>query len=107
MLLTKCQAVEMPAEGGVTKFKSFRETVKILSVIYADLEALLHKLTVSQKKEMEQDQQRNYKNMQHALMDTKLYVVMMIDCLNLSKCIEEWIVLINSSVTYSRKKKKF
>ena len=56
MLLTKCQAVEMPAEGEVTKFKSFRETVKIPFVIYADLEALLHKLTVSQKKEMEQDQ---------------------------------------------------
>ena len=56
MLLTKCQAIEMPAEGEVTKFKSFRETVKIPFVIYADLEALLHKLTVSQKQEMEQDQ---------------------------------------------------
>ena len=38
------------------KFKSFRETVKIPFVIYADLEALLHKLTVSQKQEMKQDQ---------------------------------------------------
>ena len=46
----------MPAEGEVTKFKSFRETVKIPFVIYADLEALLHKLTVSQMQETEQDQ---------------------------------------------------
>ena len=56
MLLTKCQAIEMPSEGEVIKFKSFRETVKIPFVIYADLEALLHKLTVSQKQETEQDQ---------------------------------------------------
>ena len=46
----------MPVEGEVTKFKSFKETVKIPFVIYADLEALLHKLIVSQKHEMEQDQ---------------------------------------------------
>ena len=46
----------MPAEGEVAKFKSFRETVKIPFVIYADLESLLHKLTVSQKLEVNQEQ---------------------------------------------------
>ena len=46
IVLTKCQAIEMPAEGTVTKFKSFRETVKIPFVIYADLESILEKLTV-------------------------------------------------------------
>ena len=56
MLLTKGQAIEMPAEGEITKFKSFRETVKIPFVIYADLEALLHKLTVFQKEDTELDQ---------------------------------------------------
>ena len=56
MLLNECQAIEMPPEGEVTKFKSFRETVKIPFVIYADLEALLHKLTVSQMQETEHDQ---------------------------------------------------
>ena len=35
----------MPAEGETTKFRSFRETVKIPFVIYADLESLLEKLT--------------------------------------------------------------
>ena len=49
----------MPAEGEVTKFKSFRETVKIPFVIYAYLEAILQKLTVSQKHEMEKDQTEN------------------------------------------------
>ena len=49
MELTKCQAIEMPAEGVVTKFKSFRETVKIPFVIYADLESILEKLTVAQQ----------------------------------------------------------
>ena len=29
MVLNGCQAIEMPAEGEITKFKSFRETVKI------------------------------------------------------------------------------
>ena len=51
MVLTKCQAIEIPVEGGCLKFKSFRETIKILFVIYADLEALLEKLTVLEKSE--------------------------------------------------------
>ena len=46
----------MPAEGGITNFKSVKETVKIPFVIHADLEALLHKLTVSQMQETEKDQ---------------------------------------------------
>ena len=54
MDLNGCQAIEMPPEGEVNKFKSFRETVKIPFVIYADLESILYKLTVSQKQEMEQ-----------------------------------------------------
>ena len=62
MLLTKCQAIGMPVEGEVTKFKSFRETVKIPFVIYADLEALLHILTVSQKQEMENETGSNRGN---------------------------------------------
>ena len=45
VVLTKCQAIEMPVEGETTKFRSFRETVKIPFVIYADLESLLVKLT--------------------------------------------------------------
>ena len=45
VVLTKCQAIEMPVEGETTKFRSFRETVKIPFVIYADLESLLEKLT--------------------------------------------------------------
>ena len=56
VVLTECQAIEMPPEGEVNKFKSFRETVKIPFVIYADLESILYKLTVSQKQEMEQEQ---------------------------------------------------
>ena len=56
IVLTKCQAIQMPAEGEVIKFKSFRETVKIPFVIYADLESILQKLTVTQKEEMEQEQ---------------------------------------------------
>ena len=56
MELNGCQAIGMPAEGEVTKFKSFRETVKIPFVIYADLESLLHKLTVTQKLEVDQEQ---------------------------------------------------
>ena len=51
MVLTKCQAIEMPVEGECLKFKSFRETIKIPFVIYADLEALLEKLTVLEKSE--------------------------------------------------------
>ena len=51
MVLTKCQAIEMPVEGECLKFKSFRETIKIPFVIYADLEALLEKLTVLEKTE--------------------------------------------------------
>ena len=54
--MNKCQAIEMPAEGEVAKFKSFREKVKIPFVIYADLESLLHKLTVTQKLEINQEQ---------------------------------------------------
>ena len=45
IVLTECQAIDMPPEGEVIKFKSFRETVKIPFVIYADLEAILEKLT--------------------------------------------------------------
>ena len=56
IVLTKCQAIQMPAEGEVIKFKSFRETVKIPFVIYADLESILQKLAVTQKEEMEQEQ---------------------------------------------------
>ena len=56
MVLNGCQAIAMPAEGEVAKFKSFRETVKIPFVIYADLESLLHKLTVTQKLEVNQEQ---------------------------------------------------
>ena len=56
IVLTKCQAIQMPAEGEVIKFKSFRETVKIPFVIYADLESILQKLTVTQKEEMGQEQ---------------------------------------------------
>ena len=48
IVLNKCQSIEMPAEGTVTKFKSFRETLKIPFVIYADLESLLEKLTVAE-----------------------------------------------------------
>ena len=54
--LNGCQAIGMPAEGEVTKFKSFRETVKIPFVINADFESLLHKLTVTQKLEVNQEQ---------------------------------------------------
>ena len=56
MVLNGCQAIGMPAEGEVAKFKSFRETVKIPFVIYADLESLLHKLTVTQKLEVNKEQ---------------------------------------------------
>ena len=56
IVLTKCQAIQMPAEGEVIKFKSFRETVKIPFVIYADLESILQKLTVTQKQEMDKEQ---------------------------------------------------
>ena len=62
MVLNGCQAIEMPAEGEITKFKSFRETVKIPFVIYADLESILHKLTVTQKQEMEQEQTEKLQN---------------------------------------------
>ena len=47
IVLTKCQSIEMPVEGETTKFRSFRETVKIPFVIYADLESLLEKLTAT------------------------------------------------------------
>ena len=56
IVLTKCQAIQMPNEGEVIEFKSFRETVKIPFVIYADLESILHKLTTTQKQEMDQEQ---------------------------------------------------
>ena len=45
IVLTKCQSIEMPVEGETTKFRSFKKTVKISFVIYADLESLLEKLT--------------------------------------------------------------
>ena len=51
IVLPKCQSIEMPVEGGTTKFRSFRETVKIPFVIYADLESLLEKLTNSSQTE--------------------------------------------------------
>ena len=51
IVLNGCQAIEMPAEGEISKFKSFRETIKIPFVIYADLEALLEKLTVLENSE--------------------------------------------------------
>ena len=47
IVLNKCQSIEMPVEGETTKFISFRETVKIPFVIYADLESLLEKLTAT------------------------------------------------------------
>ena len=49
IVLTKCQAIEMPAEGTVTKFKSFRETFKIPFVVHADMESILEKLTVAKE----------------------------------------------------------
>ena len=52
VVLTECQAIEMPPESEVTKFESLRETVKIPFVIYADFESLPHKLTVTQEQEM-------------------------------------------------------
>ena len=63
MLLTNCQAIEMPPEGEITKFKSFRETIKIPFVIYADLEAILQKLTVTQNQDVCQERTENYKIM--------------------------------------------
>ena len=56
IVLTKCQAIQMPNEGEVIKFKSIRETVKTPSVINADLESLLQKPTVSQKQEIDREQ---------------------------------------------------
>ena len=56
MVLNGCQGIEMPPEGKITKFKSFRETVEIPFVIYADLESILHKLTVAKQQEIEQEQ---------------------------------------------------
>ena len=53
IVLTKCQSIEMPVEGETTKFKSFRETVKIPFVIYADLESLLEKLTATTSSQTE------------------------------------------------------
>ena len=44
IVLTKCPSIGMPVEGETTKFRSFRETVKIPFVIYAHLESLLEKL---------------------------------------------------------------
>ena len=100
IVLTKCQAIEMPAEGTLTKFKSFRETVKIPFVIYADMESILEKLTVTQEQSSDvQDSDtsnlrskkklKNYKSILLALMVTKLYVVMTKACLNLSRCIAD------------------
>ena len=51
IVFTKCKAIEIPTEGEITKFKSFRETVKISFVIHADLKSLLQKLTATQKQE--------------------------------------------------------
>ena len=53
----------MPAEGEVIKFKSYRETVKIPFIIYADLESLLQKLTATEKQEV--DQERTEKLQKH------------------------------------------
>ena len=56
IVLSKCQAIQMPNEGEVIKFKCFRETVKIPFVIYADLESLLQRLTVTQKQKIDGEQ---------------------------------------------------
>ena len=70
MVLTKCQAIEMPSKGTVIKFKSFRETVKIPFVIYADMESILEKLTVVEEQTSDvqdsdmsssQEQERKYR----------------------------------------------
>ena len=53
IVLTKCQSIEMIVEGETTKFRSFRETVKIPFVIYAALESLLEKLTATTSSQTE------------------------------------------------------
>ena len=57
----------MPAEGEIFKFKSFRETVKLPFVIYADLESLLQALTDIQKQEVDRevDQEQTVKLQKH------------------------------------------
>ena len=107
MLLNECQAIEMPPEGEVIKFKSFRETVKIPFVIYADLEALLHKLTVSQMQGMEQDQTE--KLQKHVACSYGYKVVCCYDD-KLSKPFKMYrgVDSVNNfPVTYLRKKKKY
>ena len=100
MVLTKCQAIEMPVEGEYSKFKSFRETIKILFFIYADLEAMLEKLTVPEKLE------DNTENTLLVHIDMKSFVATMRNSLNHSKCMVVWIVSANSSVIHLKKNKK-
>ena len=61
IVLTKCQSIEMPVEGETTKFRSFRETVKIPFVIYADLESLLEKLTDTTSSQTTPYSDRNFR----------------------------------------------
>ena len=56
IVLSKCQAIQMPYEGEVIKFKSFPRDSEIFLVLYADLESLLQKLTVTQKQEINGEQ---------------------------------------------------
>ena len=78
IVLTKCQAIEMPAEGTVTKFKSFRETVKIPFVIYADMESILEKLTVSQEQTSDmQDSDTSESQEQEKLKTTKTFCLLL------------------------------
>ena len=65
MVLPKCQAIEMPVEGECLKFKSFRKTIKISFVIYADLEALLEKLTVSGNSEDNTEKRQKHNACSH------------------------------------------
>jgi hypothetical protein len=64
IVLTKCQSIEMPVEGETTKFRSFRETVKIPFVIYADLESLLEKLTDTTSSHSETSEQDKTEKLQ-------------------------------------------
>ena len=104
IVLNGCQAIEMPSEGEITKFKSFRETIKIPFVIYADLEALLEKLTV-----LENSEDNTEKLQKHVACSYGYKVVCCYDerLLNHSKYIVVWIVSANFSVIYLKKNKKF
>src|SRR4051812_34204382 len=50
MVLNGAQAVEFPKEGSALKFQSLQKTLSVPFVIYADLEAILKKLTENEKK---------------------------------------------------------